>query len=378
MSSGTTSETGGAVIGAFGQYGLIAFQASSTQASFNLECSNAIRINAIQIRDVTGYWLGNASGVWSDSAANFMGGMAFDNAQIVTGGFVAFTDLGAFRGIESHSNVTRTVALNRDISIQSAGVAIGTVRFENNSDTYTFSNASENTGITGTSQVVMNGTGRVVLNGANTYSGGTVVNAGTLVVNNTTGSATGTGTVTIASGARLEGSGTISGHTTVNGTHAPGNSPGIKTFEDGVSYGATSVFAWELIGDTTDGRGTSWDAVNLTGGTMTVDAGATFQIIVNSTGSDVNFTNAFWNQIQTWEVFSTSGAATIASTFQNLSVTFSGGNNYSADLGTFSMSSGTLTWTPIPEPSSALAGLLLAAGLMHRRRSQRRSFSATA
>ena len=378
MSSGTTSETGGAVIGAFGQYGLIAFQASSTQASFNLECSNAIRINAIQIRDFTGYWLGNASGVWSDSAANFMGGMAFDNAQIVTGGFVAFTDLGEFRGIESHSNVTRTVALNRDISIQSAGVAIGTVRFENNSDTYTFSNASENTGITGTSQVVMNGTGRVVLNGANTYSGGTVVNAGTLVVNNTTGSATGTGTVTIASGARLEGSGTISGHTTVNGTHAPGNSPGIKTFEDGVSYGATSVFAWELIGDTTDGRGTSWDAVNLTGGTMTVDAGATFQIIVNSTGSDVNFTNAFWNQIQTWEVFSTSGAATIASTFQNLSVTFSGGNNYSADLGTFSMSSGTLTWTPIPEPSSALAGLLLAAGLMHRRRSQRRSFSATA
>jgi hypothetical protein len=178
--------------------------------------------------------------------------------------------------------------------------------------------------------------------------------------------------VTIASGARLEGSGIISGHTTVNGTHAPGNSPGIKTFEAGVSYGATSVFAWELIGNKTDDRGTSWDAVNLTGGIMTVDAGATFQIIVNSTGSDVDFTNAFWNQIQTWEVFSTSGAATIDSTFQNFSVTYGGGNNYSADLGTFSMTSGTLTWTPIPEPSTALAGLLLAAGLMHRRRSQGR------
>jgi len=39
--------------------------------------------------------------------------------------------------------------------------------------------------------------GALKLNGANTYSGGTTVNAGTLLINNTSGSGTGTGSVTV-------------------------------------------------------------------------------------------------------------------------------------------------------------------------------------
>jgi hypothetical protein len=34
----------------------------------------------------------------------------------------------------------------------------------------------------------------------------------------------------------------------------------------------------------------------------------------------------------------------------------------------FASDTGTLSWAPIPEPSSALAGLLLTTGLLHRRR----------
>jgi hypothetical protein len=36
--------------------------------------------------------------------------------------------------------------------------------------------------------------------------------------------------------------------------------------------------------------------------------------------------------------------------------------------GSFSLSGTTLTWSAVPEPTSALAGLLLGAGLLRRRR----------
>jgi fibronectin-binding autotransporter adhesin len=56
----------------------------------------------------------------------------------------------------------------------------------------------------------------LTLSGSNTYSGTTNVNAGTLLVTNSTGSATGSGNVTVNSPASLGGNGTISGSVTVN------------------------------------------------------------------------------------------------------------------------------------------------------------------
>ena len=65
-------------------------------------------------------------------------------------------------------------------------------------------------GTSGTNAValVKQDVGVWILGGASTYSGGTTVNGGTLLVNNATGSATGTGSVSIANGGRLGGNGT--------------------------------------------------------------------------------------------------------------------------------------------------------------------------
>jgi autotransporter-associated beta strand protein len=65
-------------------------------------------------------------------------------------------------------------------------------------------------------------TGTVILAAANTYNGGTEVLGGTLLCNNTTGSATGPSAVTVRAGAILGGNGTITGPLLTQGTLAPG------------------------------------------------------------------------------------------------------------------------------------------------------------
>ena len=61
------------------------------------------------------------------------------------------------------------------------------------------------------------GAGTLTVTGANTFDAGTTVNGGTLLVNNTTGSGTGSGAVSVSNvGTVLGGNGTIGGDLTVN------------------------------------------------------------------------------------------------------------------------------------------------------------------
>ena len=69
-------------------------------------------------------------------------------------------------------------------------------------------------GGSGTGALSKIGNGTLTLNGASVYTAGTTVSAGTLVVANTSGSATGTGAVSVTSGT-LGGSGIIAGAVTV-------------------------------------------------------------------------------------------------------------------------------------------------------------------
>ena len=76
----------------------------------------------------------------------------------------------------------------------------------------------------GTIAVKQTGTGITTLSGANTYSGGTTVTAGTLVVKNASGSATGSGALSVGAGATLAGTGTSSGTSfSISGTGSGSN-----------------------------------------------------------------------------------------------------------------------------------------------------------
>ncbi len=91
------------------------------------------------------------------------------------------------------------------------------------------------------------GSSVLTLRGNNSgYSGNVTVSNGTLLVNNTAGSGTGTGAVTVLRAATLGGSGVIGGPVTVNGRLAPGNSPGTLTVSNSLAFGTMSVLQYEL------------------------------------------------------------------------------------------------------------------------------------
>jgi autotransporter-associated beta strand protein len=75
------------------------------------------------------------------------------------------------------------------------------------------------------------GSGMLILTNSNTYSGGTTINAGTLLINSSVGSATGAGSVMVNTGGALAGIGTVSGPVTVQSgaTLAPSRAATIGT-----------------------------------------------------------------------------------------------------------------------------------------------------
>jgi len=108
--------------------------------------------------------------------------------------------------------------------------------------------------------LIFNGPGSLSLTGStNNYTGNTLVNGGTLRVNNTAGSGTGAGDVQVASGATLAGTGSIAGLVSISdgAILAPGNSAGVLTIGDGLVLGDGSTMNFEL--------GTVSDSVNVTG-----------------------------------------------------------------------------------------------------------------
>jgi autotransporter-associated beta strand protein len=253
--------------------------------------------------------------------------------------------------------------------------------------------------ITGSTALTKTGSETLTLSGANSYTGNTTISQGTLalgatgtIANSTnlivgaTGSSgtvldvsAKTGGFTIGSTQTLSGIGTVDANdgtnkytVTIEGTHAVGNSPGSQTIDGNLSYsGASSIFEWDLNATATDpgaetANSGTYDQVNVTGDLG--GSGAVFKVVLGAN----TFADAFWDTSKTWSnVFTVTGSPTNLETIFTTVQWFQGATDMTGSTvtrGSFSVNGSTLTWSAVPEPTSALVGLLIGAGLLRRRR----------
>ena len=126
------------------------------------------------------------------------------------------------------------------------------------------------------------------------------------------------GTVTVAPGGVLGGSGIVNGPITVAGSHAPGNSPGVQTVNGDLDYQSGSSFTWELAANTaTQGPpgGFAFDQV-LVGGNLTFSGPTSLVLSFYDTDpesdwvSGVDWSDPFWGSNRSWTLWGVSGVTT--------------------------------------------------------------------
>lgn len=153
----------------------------------------------------------------ADSTTQTFTGVVRDGDGVGTDGALALVKSGTGVQVMSGDNTYSGGTTINAGTLVTGGVGSGQVV---NNGTLIINRTSEGTlaqAMTGTGTLILGSSGTVVLSGnSNTYSGGTIVDQGTLRVMNSSGSATGTGAVTIANGATLSGTGIVGGATNIN------------------------------------------------------------------------------------------------------------------------------------------------------------------
>ena len=290
--------------------------------------TTSITAGALNIRHASALGTtANGTTVSSGAALELQGGIAVGAEPLTLNG-TGVSSGGALRNISGNNSWGGTVTLASASSIHSDAdmLTLNAANAVNATNTNLTVAGAGNTTITGTittgtGTLTKAGTGTLTISANNTYSGATTVSAGELRVNGSIGASSG---VSVAAGSTISGGGTLPA-STITGTHAPGNSPGIQTVSGNLTYNTAAAFQWELIAndDNASDRGTDFDGVNVTSGALTIGTGVSAALLFNTGGSAVDFTDVFWKSDHSWLVFDNANAPTLTSAtniFDNITV----------------------------------------------------------
>ncbi|AHF94281.1 hypothetical protein OPIT5_10405 [Opitutaceae bacterium TAV5] len=323
---------------------------SLLRGTLHLNHSNALGSGGLTVRNVTN----------SDTINILIGTAGVTIGNAIT--FDSFTNTSWTRTIGGeHTSGTATF---------SGTITLGAFAASGNGDRLNVTSAAGGTTIfsgnitdgANTSRVVKTGAGIVKFNRTDgmDYDGATIVTAGTLIVNNTTGSGTGRGAVAVRNGATLGGAARVAGNITLD---AGARFSTGDMDESGVSSAGTLATAGSF----------TWNSNN-TAASLFFDLGAD-----QASSDQLNIAGAFTKGNGTSFIFDFTGSALPASFTYTLvtfnSTNFTDAGIFSANIdGTFAINDNSLTFTTaaIPEPAafvllSALGIGFLAAALRFRK-----------
>jgi autotransporter-associated beta strand protein len=263
-----------------------------------------------------GFRLGNANGAYGGrlvvTGSNSLGGaqFQFNNGILEVENETTFGIGVSFGGVSTAPSVIQgaNVTFSGSSSFFTTSGMSNLVQVNN---TTTLAGTLVHSG-SGGSSLWIGGSGTLKVTGdaSGVVAPTSVLNTATLVVDSNWGSS-----ILVDVNATLKGNGVIAGLMEIYGKHAVGNSAGIQTAAGGVSYMSGSAFEWELVGNSNATAGVDFDQLVVSGGNISIDGGVTMQLVFNSVGSTVDWTDSFWDTDHSWTLVDNTGGGSLAGQF---------------------------------------------------------------
>jgi fibronectin-binding autotransporter adhesin len=273
LSTGTTSINGTSTLGdGTGTINMAGgtLRTSATRTATTAPVANPINLTADTLVETISTATTVDLNFTNDSISGSAGSLTFKN-----NGADGATDTFQPRFTGNGFNFSRPIVIDNGATGKTKLMSFNTT-----GTSHTFSGVISGSGSYNRSATTATTGGTSILTAGNTYAGGTTINDGLLLVNNTvsTESGTGTGAVTVGAGpatlfrGTLGGTGYISGLVTVQegGAIAPGNSIGTLNLKGGLTLQPNAVLNMELGAPSTGDliNVTPTDSLTINGGTV--------------------------------------------------------------------------------------------------------------
>ena len=280
-------------------------------------------------------------------------------------GQITFNGAGTIRSTDA---TARTLANDLFLNATPTFAGTGALTFTGNvnlngSRSLTISNTADTTfaGVVSSGSLTKTGTGTLVFSSpnGNTYTGGTLVNGGTLVVNNATGSGTGTGAVAVNTGGTLAGGNTTATTGIVSGAVAVNAGGRIAPGTPGVTNGIGTLQAGGNV-TVTGGTGTTW-AVALnpvapnTPATAEAGGANVSQLRLTNAAGVLNLASTAGTPIAFTLTNATGGSFTLDQPVSYVVGTVATAGNIQTNGGTFNYDPAAFTFTTVGFDASAFA-----------------------